>query len=113
MPQNRADLEDHAPAPVGDKVECAGSTILPVAGYGRLRLMVDQGEGNFKGPARKLALEHVAHVPSLGKHNLLHTKWLTRDFDEPMHVYPAAAVIIRRRGSKPLIFLPSDVRMVC
>ena len=67
--QNRAGLEDYSPAPAGDKVECTGGNFLPIAGYGRLRLLVDQGDGDFKGTMRELMLEHVPHVPNLGKHN--------------------------------------------
>lgn len=65
---------------------------------------MNQGEDDFKGLTRELAQERVAHVPNLGKHNLLSTKRLARVFDEPMSVYSAAAVIRRRRGGKPLIF---------
>ena len=76
--------------------------------YGRLRPLVDQGDGHFRGPTRERTLEHVAHVSNLGKHNLISTKRLTRVFGEPMRVYPAAAVIRPQRGDKPLIF-----RLLC
>ena len=66
MTQNRAGLEDYAPVTAGDKVECAGGNFLPVAGYRQLRLLADQGDGDFRGPTRELTLEHVAHALNLG-----------------------------------------------
>ena len=106
MTQDPSGLEDYELAPVGQRVEVAGGTHLPIAGYGSLRLLVDQGLGDFRGPARELALERVAHVPNLGQHNLLSVKRLAQSFDAPMRFYPAAAVIRPRRGGKPLIFRP-------
>ena len=106
MTQDPTGLEDYTPAPAGDRVESAGGTLLPVAGYGHLRLLVDQGNDNFTNSTRQLTLKHVAHVPNLGQHNLLSTKRLAQFFDAPMRVYPAAAVIRPRRGGKPLLFRP-------
>lgn len=37
---------------------------------------------------------------------MISTKRTTRVFDAPIRVYPAAAVILSRRGDKPLIFRP-------
>ena len=93
MTQICAGLEDYAPAPASNKVKCVGGNLFPVAGYGRLRLLVNQGDGDFRGPTRELTLEYVAHVPNLGKYNTIFTKRLTQVFDEPMRVYAAAAVI--------------------
>ena len=45
--QDSFDLEDFTPAPPGDEVESAGGLFLPVAGYGHLRLLVDQDNGTF------------------------------------------------------------------
>ena len=42
MTQDSSHLEGYTPAPPGDEVESAGGVFLPVAGYGRLRLLVDQ-----------------------------------------------------------------------
>ena len=50
MTQNRAGLEDYSPAPAGDKVECAGGNFHPVAGYGRLRLLVRPRRWRFQRP---------------------------------------------------------------
>ena len=77
-----------------------------VAGYGRLRLLVNQGDVNFRGLTRELTLEHVANALNLGKHNLISTKRLTRVFDQPMRVNPNAAAIQPWRGVKPLVFYP-------
>ena len=102
--QDSSHLEDYTPAPPGDEVESAGGVFLPVAEYGRLRLMVDKDNGIFKGATRELTLDRVAHVPKLGRHNLLSTNDSQQPFDAPMRVYPAAATIRPRFGRKTLVF---------
>ena len=77
MTQNHASLEDYVPAPAVDKVECVGGNFFPLARYGRLRLLVDQGDGDFRGSARGLTPEYVAHVLNMKKHNMISTKRLT------------------------------------
>ena len=104
MTQDLSHLEDYTPAPPGDEVESAGGVFLPVAEYGRLRLLMDQDKGIFKGATRELTLDRVAHVPKLGRHNLLSTKRQTTAFDAPMRVYPAAATIRPRFDRKTLVF---------
>ena len=104
MTQDSSHLEDCTPPAPGDEVESADGCFLPVAGYGRLRLLVDQGNGTFKGATRELTVDRVAHVPNLGRHNLLSTKRFTTAFDAPMRVYPAAATIRPRFGWKTLVF---------
>ena len=74
MTQDSSNLEDYTPTPLGSEVESAGGGFHPAAGYGRLRLLADQDNGTFKGATCELALDHVAHVPKLGRHNLLSTK---------------------------------------
>ena len=93
MTQNPSILEYYTLPPPGDEVGSAGGVFLPVAGYRRLRLLVDQDDGTFKGATRELTLERVAHAPKLGPHNLLSSKRFTTGFDAPMRVYPAAATI--------------------
>ena len=90
--------------PLGDEIKSAGGGFLPVAGYGRLRLLVDQDNGTFKGTTRELTLDRVAHVPNLGRHNLLSAKRLTTAFDAPMRVYPVAATIRPSFVRKTLVF---------
>ena len=97
-------FEDYERAPPGDRVESAGGKFLPVAGYGRLSLLVDQGNGNFRSETQQLTLERVAHVPELGHHNLISAKALAKTLDAPMRVYPAAAVTRPRHGGKSLTF---------
>ena len=77
MTQDSSNLEDYTPPPPGGEVEIAGGNFLPVAVYGRLRLLVDQDNGTFKGATRELTLDRVARVPKLGRHNLLLAKRLT------------------------------------
>ena len=64
-----------------------------------LRLVVDQDNGTFKG-ARELTLDRIAHVPKLGRQNLLSKT----AFDAPMRAYPAAATIRSCFGRKMLVF---------
>ena len=97
-------LEDYTLPPPGDEVESVGGVFRFVAGYERLRLLADRDNGSFKGATRELTLDRVAHVPNLGRHNLLSTKRLTTAFDAPMRVYPAATTILPRFGRKTLIF---------
>ena len=84
-------------------LEYIGGIFFTVAGYGRLRLFVGQGDGDFRVPTRKLTLEHV---PNLGNPNLISMKRLTRVFDQPMPVYTPATVTRPLRGGKPLNFHP-------
>ena len=102
--QASSHLEDYTTAPPGDTVESAGGVFLLVAGYGRIRFLVDQDNGTFKGVTREQTLDRVAHVPKLGHHNLLSTKRVTTAFDAPMRVYPAAAIIRPRFVRKTLVF---------
>ena len=102
MTQNSSNLK--ITRPPGDEIESARGGFIPVARYGRLRLLMDQNNGIFKGATRELTLDRVAHVPKLGCHNLLSTKRLTTAFDAPMRVYPAAANIRPCFGRKTLVF---------
>ena len=104
MTQDLSHLEDYTPPPAGNEVESAGGVFLPVVGYGRLRLLMDQDKGIFKGATGELTLDRVAHVPNLGRHNLLSIKRQTIAFGAPMRVYPATATIRPRFGRKTLIF---------
>ena len=104
MTQDSPHLEDYTPAPPGDEVESAGWVLRPVAGYGRLGLLVDHDNGIFKGATRELTLDRVTPVPKLGRHNLHSIKLRTTAFDAPMRVYPAVATIRPRFGRKTLVF---------
>lgn len=105
MTQDRSELEDYELAPSEQRVKDTGGAHWPIAGYGCLRLQIDQEAGG-RGVAHELALERVAHVPNLGRHNLLSVKWLAQSFDAPMLFYPAVTVIGSRRRGEPLIFEP-------
>ena len=104
MTQDSSNLEEYTAPPPRRRGRKHRRGFSPVAGYGRLRLLVDQDNGTFKGATRELTLDRVAHVPKLGRHNLLSTKRLTAAFDAPMRVYPAAATIRPRFGRKTLVF---------
>ena len=104
MTQDSSNLKDYTPPPPGDEEESSGSFFFPVAGYGHLRLLVDQDNGTFKGAMRKLTLDHVAYGPKLRRLNLLSTKRVTAAFGAPMRIYPAVATIRLRFGRKALVF---------
>lgn len=54
MTQDPTVLEDYDPVDRGEQVECSGGKFLPVAGYRRLCLLVDQGDGNLGGASATL-----------------------------------------------------------
>lgn len=85
-------------------MEGAGGAHLLIAGYGRLRLQVDQEAGDVRGPAHELAVERVAYVPNLRQHNLLLVKKLTQSFDAPMQFYPATFAFLPRRQGQHSYF---------
>ena len=60
MTQDATGLTYYVSIPSGDKRWWCST---PVAGYGQLRLLVDEGAGSFKGITRELTLDRVAHVP--------------------------------------------------
>ena len=45
--QDSSNLEDYTTVPSGDETESGGEVFLPVAGYGRLPLLVDQDMGAY------------------------------------------------------------------
>ena len=47
MTQDSSNLDDYTPPTPGDEVESAGGVSIPVAGYGRLRLLVDKDNGTL------------------------------------------------------------------
>ena len=105
MTQDSSHLEDYTPPPPGEEIESAGGVFVPVTEYGRLRLLMDQDNGIFKGATHEVTLNRIAHVPKLGRHNLFFTKRLiTTAFDAPMRVYQAVATIRPRFGRKMLVF---------
>lgn len=106
MTQDPGGLEDYELSPAGQHVEGGSGSDVTTARYGRLRLLVDQGVGDFLGPARELSLKRVAHVPNLGQHNLLSVKPFVQSIDAPMRFYLVGAVIRPRSGDRPLIFHP-------
>lgn len=87
-------------APAGLCVESASSISLSVDGYGRPRLLRDNGTGNFRGPTCELVLKRVAHLPNLGWYNLL--------LDAPMRCYPAAPSFTPTVGVDCPFSIPSD-----
>ena len=103
MTQGPVELEDTVLEPEGQRVEGAVDIVLAVAIYRRLRILVEQGIGTFKGPIRELALERVEQVSNLGQHHLLSINLLEQFFDAPMRHYLAVAVIRPRRMGRLLI----------
>ena len=62
--------------------------IPSLASYGRLRLLVDQSDGGFSGCQLQITLERVAHVPDLGRYNLISKRPLADAFSAPVNMYP-------------------------
>ena len=97
-------IEDYRSEPLGDKVETASGENLPVSDYGRLRLILDQGTGNWKCETRELTLDRVAHVPRFGHHKPLSATRLSTVFNAPMQTFPAASVITPADGNASIVF---------
>ena len=64
MTQDSSNLEDYTPAPCRRRGRKRRRDFSPVAGYGRLGLLVDQNNGIFHGATRELTLDRVAHAPT-------------------------------------------------
>ena len=62
----------------------------PVAGYERLRLQADQGDGRFGGATRVLTFELVTHVQGMGRQNLISTRPSAAAFDAPIENVPSS-----------------------
>lgn len=65
-------------------LENAGSKHLQVAGYGQMRLLVDESDCRLQGKMQQLSLERVAYTPDLGCHNLVSAKALANMLDAPI-----------------------------
>ena len=72
-------LERYETAPPGRTVEMGDGTLLPMAGYGDLRLEIEQDDADG-GQTRDLMLRRAAHVPG-GRHNLLLAAQLSATFE--------------------------------
>ena len=68
-------FERYETAPPGCTVEMGDGTLLPVAGYGGLRLKIQQGDADGS-LTRDLMLRRTAHVPAF-RHSLLSTAQLS------------------------------------
>ena len=95
-------FERYDTAPPGRKVEMGDGTLLPVAGYGDLRLKIEQDDTDG-GQTRDLVFRRAAHVPGLG-HNLLSAAQLSATFEYPMQLWPRAAVFRCPRGGQSVSF---------
>ena len=84
-------------------------TLLPVAGYGDLRLKIEQDDADG-GQTRDLVLRRAAHVPVLG-HNLLSAAQLSATFEHPMQLWPRAAALRCPRDGQYGIFGKSARRL--
>ena len=75
-------LTEYKPAALGNMVEVADKTMLPVQGYGGLTLELQQ-----LGGLTAVTLPKVAHVPDLGR-SLLSTRRANEGSGEPFVNYP-------------------------
>ena len=90
-------------APPGRTVEMGDGTLVPVAGYGDLRLKIEQDDADG-GQTRDLVLRRAAHVPGL-RHNLLSAAQLSTTFKHSIQLWPRAAVFRCPRDGQSVIFL--------
>ena len=81
MTSDPTGFERYETAPPGRTVEMGNGTLLPVAGYGDLRLRIKQDDADG-GQTRDLMLRRATHVPGL-KHNLLSAAQLSATFGIP------------------------------
>ena len=102
-------FERYETAPPGRTVEMGDGTLLPVAGYGDLRLKIEQDDADG-GQTRDLVLRRAAHVPGL-RHNLLSAAQLSATFEHPMQLWPRAAVFRCPRNGQSVIFRKSARRL--
>ena len=98
-------FERYETAPPGRTVEMGGRMLLPVAGYGDLRLKIEQDDADG-GQTRDLMLRRAAHVPGL-RHNLLSATELSATFEHPMQLWPRAAVFRSPRDGQSVFFRKS------
>ena len=84
MTPNPTGFKRYETAPLGCTVEMGDGTLLPVAGYGDLRLKMEQDDADG-GQTRDIMLRRAAHVPGL-RHNLLSAAQLSAKFEHPMQL---------------------------
>ena len=102
-------FERYETAPPGRTVEMGDETLLPVAGYGDLRLEAKQDDADG-GQTRNLVLRRAAHVPGL-RHSLLSAAQLSATFEHPIKLWPRAAVFRCPRKVQSVIFRKSARRL--
>lgn len=83
MTSSAANLRDYHTTSTTDRVVTADGKFLPIAGYGRLHLEVDQDTGDFTGTTEDLELQRVAHVPQMDNHNLRSVTKLSKSLHAP------------------------------
>lgn len=89
MTADATDYDDYERAPPDDGMESFDGKLPPVAGYGRLRLLVNQKESTCRGEIQHLMLESVVHVPGLRHYNLISIRTLAKTLDALIRIYPA------------------------
>ena len=102
-------FERYQTAPPGRTVEMGDGTLLPVAGYGDLRLKIEQDDADG-GQTRDLVLRRAAHVPGF-RHNLFSAAQLSATFEHPIQLWPRAAVFRCPRDGQSVIFRKSARRL--
>ena len=96
-------------APPGRTVDMGDGTFLPVAGYGDLRLKIEQDDADG-GQTRDRMLRRAEHVPGV-RHNLLSAAKLSATFEHPMQLWPRATVFGCPRDGQSEIFRKSSRRL--
>ena len=102
-------FERYESAPPVRTMEMVDRTLLPVAGYGNLRLKVEQDDTDGD-QTRDLMLWRAAHGPAL-RHNLLSAAQLSATFEHPVQLWPRGAFLRGLRDRQSVIFRKTARRL--
>ena len=109
MTPDPAGFEIYKTAPPECTVEMGDGMLLPVAGYGDLRLKIEQDDAGGN-QTRDLMLRRAANVPGL-RHNLLSAAQLSATREHPMQLWPWTAISRCPRDGQSVIFRKSARRL--
>ena len=98
MSHTRAEMSTYKKASPGTNVEIAGGNILPVDGFGRIEVDLDQPGHTTK----MVKIDDVAYVPGLSR-NLLSAIKAVEQWGEPL-IYYRNKVVLGFPGEEPLVF---------
>ena len=98
MSHKQTGMTAYKKAPAGTNIEVADGTILPVNGFGNVRVDLDQPGTSIK----PVEMASVAYVPGLSR-NLLSTRKSVEQLSKPLVYYKTKAVL-EFPGEQSLVF---------